>query len=172
MRPTKLSQQLQATIVEQIKAGNYIETAAAYAGINKSTLYDWLKRGGRELQRLAQNPRAKIKKSEAPFVEFSNAVEQAQAFAESRDVVLIANAAKTDWRAAAWRLERKFPKKWGRQERVEVSGPEGGPIETKPDLSKLSDEELAVLYGLVSKAAADPSESDGYAEGDGDPEVE
>lgn len=102
-RPTKLTPELQEKICQAIRAGNYIETAAAYAGVNKSTLYDWLKRGGR----------AKSGK----YKEFSNAVEKALAEAEVRDVFIIGKAAEENWQAAAWRLERKFPDRWGRRER-------------------------------------------------------
>lgn len=114
-RPTKLNFDTHNKIITAIRAGNYIETAAAYAGINKSTLYDWLKRGEREQQRVAKNPRYKIRKSEKPYVEFSNAVEKALAEAEIRDVAIIAKAAEEQWQAAAWRLERKFPDRWGRR---------------------------------------------------------
>lgn len=114
-RPTKLNYGVQEKIVQAIKAGNYIETAAAYAGISKSTLYEWLKRGERENQRVAKNPRYRIKKSEKPYVEFSNAIEKALAEAEIRDVAIIGKAAEEQWQAAAWRLERKFPDKWGRR---------------------------------------------------------
>ena len=114
-RPTKLNIDTHNKIISAIRAGNYIETAAAYAGINKSTLYDWLKRGEREKQRVAQNPRYNIRKSEKPYVEFSNAVEKALAEAEVRDVAIIAKAAEEQWQAAAWRLERKFPDRWGRK---------------------------------------------------------
>ena len=122
-RPTKLNIDTHNKIISAIRAGNYIETAAAYAGINKSTLYDWLKRGEREKQRVAQNPRYNIRKSEKPYVEFSNAVEKALAEAEVRDVAIIAKAAEDQWQAAAWRLERKFPDRWGRRNlNIEHSG--------------------------------------------------
>lgn len=114
-RPTKLNYEVQEKIIQAIKAGNYMETAAAYAGINKSTLYDWLKRGEREKQRMGKNPRYRIRKSEKPYVEFSDAVEKALAEAEMRDVLLIGKAAEEQWQAAAWRLERKFPDRWGRR---------------------------------------------------------
>lgn len=115
-RPTKFNKEIQNKIIMAIKAGNYVETAAAYAGINKSTLYDWLKRGEREKQRVAKNPRYKIRKSEAPFVGFSDAVEKALAEAEVRDVVIVGEAAKVHWQAAAWRLERRHPDRWGRRQ--------------------------------------------------------
>ena len=117
--PTKLNSEIQRKIVQTIQAGNYIETAAAYAGIAKSTLYDWLRRGERERQRIEKGERPT--KKEAPFLEFSNAVQKALAEAEVRDVILIGKAAETQWQAAAWRLERKFPDKWGRRPTVEFS---------------------------------------------------
>ena len=120
-RPTKISKSLIDEFARVVKAGNYIETAAAYVGISKNTVYDWLRRGAREKERLEKNPRAKPKKSEAPFVEFSDAVEKALAAAEIRDVMIIGKAAETQWQAAAWRLERKFPERWGRKERLEVA---------------------------------------------------
>lgn len=114
-RPTKLNYKMQEQIVQAIRAGNYIETAASYAGINKTTLYDWLRRGAREKERVANNNRARIRKEEQPYVEFSNAVEKALAEAEMRDVLTISKAAEEQWQAAAWRLERKFPDRWGRR---------------------------------------------------------
>lgn len=114
-RPTKLTPELQASVVEAIRAGNYVETAAAFAGIDKTTLYDWLRQGATA--------------GSGPYHEFSHAVKAAQAAAEVRDVMLIGKAAATQWQAAAWRLERKFPDRWGRK--VQVG-----------DLAKLSDAEL------------------------------
>lgn len=125
-RPTKLNFDTHNKIITAIRAGNYIETAAAYAGVNKSTLYEWLKRGEREKQRVAENSRYRIRESEKPYVEFSNAVEKALAEAEIRDVAIIAKAAKEQWQAAAWRLERKFPDRWGRKDKVDLSADKDG----------------------------------------------
>jgi len=50
-RPTKLNFNTHNKIITAIRAGNYIETAAAYAGVNKSTLYEWLKRWIEELEK-------------------------------------------------------------------------------------------------------------------------
>lgn len=117
-RPTKMNEVVADKILNAVRAGNYIETAAAHAGITKETLYAWLRRAAAEQERVMKNPGAKIRKSEAPFVQFSDAVNKAFADAEIRDVTLIANAATSDWKAAAWRLERKFPDRWGRKDRI------------------------------------------------------
>lgn len=103
-RPTKLTPELQKKIIDAIRAGNYMETAAAYAGISKDTFFRWLRKGARAKSGI--------------YKEFHDAVEKALAEAEVRDVMIIANAATSDWKAAAWRLERKFPDRWGRKESV------------------------------------------------------
>lgn len=107
-RPTKLTPELQEKILTAIRAGNYVETAAAHCGINKVTLYDWMKRGAAEESGI--------------YREFSNAIEKAWADAEVRDVALLAKAAQENWQAIAWRLERRHPDRWARRERLEHSG--------------------------------------------------
>jgi hypothetical protein len=132
-RKTKLTPERQAKIVNAIRAGSYVETAAAAAGIDKVTLYRWLKRGGRFPGTI--------------YADFADAVNEATAQAEMRDVLTISKAAgEGDWRAAAWRLERKYPKRWGTVSRTELTGKDGGPVAmASVDVTKLSDEELAAL---------------------------
>jgi hypothetical protein len=126
-RPSKLTPEIQEQIVKAIKAGNYIETAAAYAGIAKDTLYNWLKEGARS--------------ESGALREFSDAVENALAFGEMRDLQRIDQAATAgQWQAAAWRLERRFPKKWGRQERHEISGEGGGALKVVVEYINASDD--------------------------------
>jgi transposase len=99
-RPTKLTPQTQARIVQAIVGGNDITVAAAYAGIGKTTFYEWLERGR--------------KAKTGPFAAFADAIQKAQADAETRNVALIAKAAQDGtWTAAAWWLERKHPERWG-----------------------------------------------------------
>lgn len=50
-RPSKLTIEVQEKICTAIQLGGYIETAAAFGGVDKDTLYDWLKRGQREIDR-------------------------------------------------------------------------------------------------------------------------
>jgi hypothetical protein len=133
-RPTKLCPEVRDKIVQAIRAGNYIETAAAYAGIAKDTLYAWLRRGAAG--------------TEPEYSEFAAAVEQALASAETRDVALIGQAAEKEWQAAAWRLERKFPDRWGRKYRHELeAGARHGSLEG-----------LLEQLGLIRKARAQQRE--------------
>jgi hypothetical protein len=79
------------------------------------------------------------------YRQFREAVEKAKAAAEIRDVVLIDKAAQDgSWQAAAWKLERKFPQKWGRVTRTEITGAEGKPISVEVDAKT----ELKKLLGL------------------------
>jgi hypothetical protein len=97
--PYKLTPEVHDRIVAAVRAGNYIETAAAFAGISKETLYQWLKSGARA--------------DSGPLREFVDAVHQALAAAEVRDITLIGKAAEKNWQAAAWRRERMAPQRWG-----------------------------------------------------------
>ena len=49
-------------------------------------------------------------------------------------VDIIQKAMTESWQAALTYLERKFPARWSRRERVEHSGPEGGPVVTKIEI--------------------------------------
>lgn len=128
-RPTKLTPGLQKRIVGAIRRGCYIETAAALTEVHRDTFYEWMKRGARE--------------TEGIYQVFSVAVERALADSEREDLAVVEKASrgyevvktkvviykdgtteettekstKFDWQAAAWRLERRFPERWGRGDR-------------------------------------------------------
>ena len=144
--PRKFLQQCKQSILTAIRAGNYVETAVAFAGISKSTFYAWLKAGARS--------------KSGPYHEFSDAVKRALAEAEVNDVELIAKAATRNWQAAAWRLERKFPKRWGRGERPPEEPLPNAESERAPNLDRLSVEELRVFTSILSKLEGHVDEAD------------
>lgn len=108
-RPTVLSEALTATICQYLLDGGYLDTACAAAGIGRTTMHSWLK--------LAAEADAKGLE-DTPWQDFRNAVEEAQAEAEARDLRLVTKAAQKNWKAAAWRLERRKPKRWAPARRV------------------------------------------------------
>jgi transposase len=113
-RKTKLTPEVQAKIVQALGVGAPYEQACQFAGINPDTLYTWLKKG---------------EEGKSPFSEFSEAVKNAEGQASVGWLALIDSAARAgQWQAAAWKLERKFPKVWGRQT-VEHTVQHGGPVE-------------------------------------------
>lgn len=150
-RPTLLTKERTQKIADLIAAGNDAETSAVASGISKAAYYNWLARGRAEIDRLTKNPRLKSKASEQPYVEFVETIEQARAEAEARLVVLVSKAAadpKT-WQAATWLLERREPKKWGRINRTEITGADGGPVKSESKVT-VSDAELAALADQIT----------------------
>ena len=136
-RPTKLTPDVHAAIVNAILAGNYAETAARYAGVTPATFYNWTARGREAKQGI--------------YFEFFDAIEKAKAQAEVRDVAIIERAANDTWQAAAWMLERKFPARWGRTDRAELTGKNGGPIQHEIGAA---DELLTRITDIVERRKA------------------
>jgi hypothetical protein len=104
-----------ATIIGKLKLGAHKAHAALSAKISPRTLEDWLERG-----------RAGDKK----YAEFAADVDAAMADIGIRLQVAIMTAAIKghvgDWKAAAWDLERRFPKLYGRQAEPMVGVTFGG----------------------------------------------
>lgn len=99
-RPTKLTPELQEKICKLIAAtGCTVEGAAAAVDVAASTVYEWRSRG--------------LIERKGRFAEFAEALMRARAKSEAALVASIATAGKTDWRAAAWILERRFPDQYG-----------------------------------------------------------
>ena len=100
-RPSKLTPKLRKQIVRLIIAGYFTDRTCDIVGINKSTNYDWMKRG-------------KESKRRNKYKIFYNEVTQAHAISEAIALSIISKAAEIDWRASAWWLERRYPEKWGK----------------------------------------------------------
>lgn len=94
---TKLTPEIADQIARLIRLGNTRETAAAGAGISSRTLRNWMMWGaeGRE-----------------PYATFCDALEVAEAEIEKNVVAAILVAARKDWKAGAWWLERRHPGRW------------------------------------------------------------
>lgn len=139
-RPSKLTPEIEATICEYIATGNYRQVAGRAAGISKSTFEYWMRRGRDEPGTI--------------YERFVISVEEAEGRAELHAVKLIIQAAAGDAKHAQWWLERKFPERWGRKDRLALTGKNDGPIETNvtvanADLTKLTDDELAALEAIA-----------------------
>lgn len=107
-RPTKISAVRLHALCESLAAGNFVSTACATSGIHRSTFYEWLRLGDQTM-------------SPKRYRDFSDAVRRAIAEGEARDLSVIDAAAQSgDWKAAVWRLERRFPGRWDRDARAWV----------------------------------------------------
>jgi hypothetical protein len=144
--PLKLTPELTGTICDAVRAGVRPEVAAVYNGIGARSYYRWMAQG-------------RASDADPLFVEFVEAVELALAEWEARDTLLIGEAAKSDWRAAAWRLERRLPKVYGKRERHEIANADDGAfrIAAGPsfDPDRLTVGELEQLLALTEKASGD-----------------
>lgn len=126
-RPTLLDDERMQRICNALRDGASIEHASRSAGIHRATYHNWMERGRTERDRRAAGIPADD--HEQPFLDFLDAVEKAQSDAVVNLIGEIANHARNGtWQAAAWILERKYPKEWGRFDRTEHTGPEGGPV--------------------------------------------
>jgi len=106
-RPNKLTKELQDKLCGYIAEGNYLDTACRLSGIDYATMRRWILQGEQDMS--------------GKFFEFQEAVQQAEAVAEAERVRLILKAGKyDDWKANAWYLERKYPERWGRKERIDA----------------------------------------------------
>lgn len=102
-RGGRFTQQVAATIIAKLKLGAHKAHAAMAARIHPDTLEEWLKRG---------------RAGEKKYAEFAADCDQVM----SDHAILLQAAISTaaikghvgDWKAAAWDLERRFPKLYGR----------------------------------------------------------
>jgi hypothetical protein len=120
-RPTKRSPEREQAILGALRLGNTRRNAAAYAEIDHATFYRWIE-------------------TDATF---RDSVEKAESDAEARFLGVIAKAAhEGTWTAAAWWLERRRHEDYRKREGVEITGRDGGPIESRDVTNTLSDSDL------------------------------
>ena len=106
-RPTKLTPETAQKIVDAISAGNYYEAACRYAGIDYQTLRNWMIAG--EETRDGKRNKTKTNKG---YLEFFEAVEQAEAQAEVRMVAQWQKHMPENWTAIRDFLARRHPDRW------------------------------------------------------------
>jgi len=141
--PMKLTPAVQDQISTAVAAGIRPEVAARYCRVSPRSYYRWMALG-------------RAHDADPLHAGFVEAVEQALAEWEARDVLIVGEAAKTDWHAAAWRLERRLPKVYGRRERHEIANADDGSFKITAgpafDPDKLTVNELEQLIALTEKA--------------------
>lgn len=118
MARSKLTKELTATFCDAIASGLTYDGACDLVHIHRDTFYGWMKR--------AEDDDGK------PYSDFSDAVKEARAKRDQKYVGVIEEAAASGtWQAAAWFLERTNRKGYGRNESVELTGKDGGPVEQR-----------------------------------------
>ena len=92
-RPSKFTKARKDRIIQAIQAGCSYQLAADYAGVTRSTLWAWLKKG--------EDPKEKT------YHTFLNDIKRAEAEGAMVNLGTIQQASAKDWKAAAWMLERR-----------------------------------------------------------------
>jgi hypothetical protein len=138
-RPSALTDEKARKIVEASAKGVHIEIAAAAAGVHQSTYSLWKAKGKRDLA-------ARDEREDLPEIdhanhvhEFANANDgecwcghtrysafverllQAEAEAERSIVLKIRGAVDKDPKVALYFMERRWPSRWARRDRLSVS---------------------------------------------------
>jgi transposase len=122
----KLTPTVAARIIRVLKAGNFLETAARAAGVHPNTLANWMKWGQDET-----DPDGKVlRKAREPYKSLVADFEEAIAEGEQKLVTDIQNSG---WKGKLEILSRRFPNRWGRATRVQLTGANDGPISTKSE---------------------------------------
>lgn len=99
-RPTLFTNERRKKIIKAVSEGNYLNVAAQAAGIDETTLWNWLRRGKKE--------------GEGEYFEFLQSVMEAEHEAEKVAVRAVRLAGKNDAKHFQWWLERKCPERWGK----------------------------------------------------------
>lgn len=103
-RSSKYTPAIAKAICDSVESGTPKKYAAQAAGISESTLYAWC----------AGDP------------EFSELVKRAEGIAVEANIKVIKTATPKNWTAAAWWLERRHPRDFGRKDNLTLSNDDMG----------------------------------------------
>jgi hypothetical protein len=176
-RPVLLTPEVESKLIDATRQGVPVETAAAFASISRASFMRWLARGRDELTR--QDDGQDPDPNEAPYAQLlervaahelahAGAVPQLRRLINGGFVVkeitkevrdpetgqvyeeTTVDRAAPDFRTISWYLKRAHRSQWGKDAlEVQISGPQGGPVQVETTSAGELAERLAVtLHAL------------------------
>lgn len=114
--------EVQNKIVFAIRAGATVYAAGGYVGVSRPLLTSWIIRGQALLDELALTGKSMddFTLEEKALADFKSALDSALAQFEVGAVGQIRKASNEAWTAAAWLLERRFPDRYARRDKVMI----------------------------------------------------
>jgi hypothetical protein len=163
-RRSLLNPALTEKLCRLLECANSVTTTCGAVGISTSTFHSWIVRG---------------ENGEAEFQEFSASCARARSTAKIKLVKVLVDAAKLDWRAASWLLERQWPNEYGRAWREPLVGEADKPeigvkivmSQTDGTEKELSFEEAAKTVGADKWPVIDQRD-EAHPNGNGSEDVE
>lgn len=153
-RKLLLNEAMIAKIVEATQYGNYATVICDYVGISTVSLANWLRKG----EELSEKDEDELNDEERLFVKLFFDVRKARGLSEMRAVERIRKAGEQDWKAAAWFLERTATARWGRVDRTEITGADGGAIAIDAEVVSRKLEAMMANQGVLDAKAIEDAQ--------------
>lgn len=131
-RPIKLNSRLIVKICRNILTGATYQACAVATGISYDTFNEWRKGA---MVALEKQPSRRTDNDNL-FIEFSEAVNQANAELEISLMKSIKTKGRRDWKATAWILQNRFPQHYSERRELNVNNIEWDPEQWKKDRKK------------------------------------
>jgi hypothetical protein len=146
------------TIIQLIRGGNFLKTAAEAAGVSGSIVREWRDQGMKD----------EVDGKDTPAARFSARLRRAIAENEAVHVMNVRQAGEHDWRASAWYLSVRAPERFSQRSRLQVDARVG--VATV-QLS-LDPDEADAASRLLAALPDRPLESTGFDVGGEEPSLE
>ena len=163
-RKTLLTKQAHTAVLEGIAAGLRYADAATLAGVHPRTLRAWRTRGDEALEPVGAlidsgdlNPAETatfadildlIDPTERPYARLVFDLAEARTKGKAELLAKMRKHADSEWRAAAWILERRYPDEFGTRHTVDVDTRTAVSVKVDPD----DVETLSAIAAALSEA--------------------
>jgi hypothetical protein len=135
-------------LIQHLEQGYSFDSFTGVAEVARATLYNWVDK----YPKFSESKSIGEGKAQLLMERIAMSKIRGQEILDSKGKVVI-NPKLTDTTMNIFFLKTRFHKTYGENKRVEMTGKDGGPIETatKTDLSKLTDAELQSLAEIADK---------------------